>query len=276
MGISSTIHFTLITITNTLCTCAMLHIALWLSLLGFPLVDENLLDNGCRGSNVPFERVRGAERNTKRAMWPCKGRATSKGMIGDEVQRMIVPNQGSGRGKTSVDDEHVMRYPADIREERGFGRRSRRKTKEAKERRAKTGSSGLGGDSGSAKTVKCGGSDGACDSRSYDGDGGPRGYGGSCGKGGLARSGRRRRQVDKDVKDSIDHHDRKSHILLPFLAHSGGSAGLVGADAMKIFVLHDTVSQLTIVFSSIKILSRLLMAFLSIRSHSRYPNSSSP
>ena len=38
-------HFTLITITNTLCTCAMLHIALWLSLLGFPLVDENLHDS---------------------------------------------------------------------------------------------------------------------------------------------------------------------------------------------------------------------------------------
>ena len=44
-GISSTIHFTLITITNTLCTCATLHIALWLSLLGFPLVDENLHNN---------------------------------------------------------------------------------------------------------------------------------------------------------------------------------------------------------------------------------------
>ena len=43
--ISSTIHFTLITITNTLCTCPTLHIALWLSLLGFPLVYENLHDN---------------------------------------------------------------------------------------------------------------------------------------------------------------------------------------------------------------------------------------
>ena len=43
-GISRTIPFSPIIITNTLCTCAMLHIALWLSLLGFPLVVENLHD----------------------------------------------------------------------------------------------------------------------------------------------------------------------------------------------------------------------------------------
>ena len=43
-------------------------------------------------------------------------------------------------------------------------------------------------------------------------------------------------QVDEDAKDSVDHHDRKSHILLPFLAHFGGCAGLVGADVVKIFV----------------------------------------
>ena len=36
-----------------------------------------------------------------------------------------------------------------------------------------------------------------------------------------------------------------------------------------------SVSQSTIVFSSIKAMSRLLITFLSIRSHSRYPNSSS-
>ena len=41
-------------------------------------------------------------------------------------------------------------------------------------------------------------------------------------------------QVDEDAKDSVDHHDRKSHILLPFLAHSSGCAGLVGADVVKI------------------------------------------
>ena len=56
--ISSTIHFTLITITNTLCTCATLHIALWLSLLGFPLVDENLHDNtGPKGKLLSLARV---------------------------------------------------------------------------------------------------------------------------------------------------------------------------------------------------------------------------
>ena len=43
-------------------------------------------------------------------------------------------------------------------------------------------------------------------------------------------------QVDEDAKDSVDHHDRKSHILLPFLAYSGLCAGLVGADVVKIFV----------------------------------------
>ena len=72
-----------------------------------------------------FERVRRAERSTKRAMWPRKGRATSTRMISDEVRRMTVPNQGSGRGKISMDEEHAMRYPTDIQEERGFGQRSR-------------------------------------------------------------------------------------------------------------------------------------------------------
>ena len=71
-----------------------------------------------------FEKVRGAERNTKCAMWPCKGRATSTGMIYIEVQCMIVPDQGRGRGKTSVDQEHTMRYPADSWEGRGSGLRS--------------------------------------------------------------------------------------------------------------------------------------------------------
>ena len=46
--------------------------------------------------------VRGAEQNTKCAMWPCKGPTTSMGMIGDEDQRMTVTDQGSGRGKTSA------------------------------------------------------------------------------------------------------------------------------------------------------------------------------
>ena len=73
------------------------------------------------------EGVRGAERSTRRAMRPHKGRATSTRMIGDEVRRMTVSNQGSGRGKTSVDEEHAMRYPMNIREEGGFGRRSREK-----------------------------------------------------------------------------------------------------------------------------------------------------
>ena len=64
-----------------------------------------------------FERVRGVEWSTKRAMWLRKGRATSTGMIDDEVRRMTVPNQGSGRGKPSMDEEHAMRYLANIQEE---------------------------------------------------------------------------------------------------------------------------------------------------------------
>ena len=58
-----------------------------------------------------------AEWSTKRAMWPRKGRVMSKGMIGDEVQRKIMLNRGSGRGKTSVGKEHMVRYLINGREE---------------------------------------------------------------------------------------------------------------------------------------------------------------
>ena len=210
-------------------------------------------------------------------MWPRKGRAISTGTIDDEVGRMVVPNRGSVRGKTIVNEEDAMRYPANSREEQGFSRRSRVENERSQREDCEDRIWLIGW-------------------RQWFGEHRPVWWigwsrrfesirriwwtrrlrwfvwkGWACSKW-KTKIG----QVDEDVKDSVDHHDRKSHILLPFLAHSGGSAGLVGADAMKIFVLHDTVSQLTIVFSSIKILSRLLMAFLSIRSHSRYPNSSSP
>ena len=50
-----------------------------------------------RETKYHSERVHGAERSARRAMWPRKGRATSTGMIGDEVRRMTVPNRGSQR-----------------------------------------------------------------------------------------------------------------------------------------------------------------------------------
>ena len=71
------------------------------------------------------ERVHGAERGTRHAMWPRKGRVTSTGMTEDEVRRRIVPNRGSGRGKTSMGTEHAVRYPTNGREERGSSRRPR-------------------------------------------------------------------------------------------------------------------------------------------------------
>ena len=74
-------------------------------------------DTDVREAMYLFERVRGVEWSTKRAMWLRKGRATSTGMIDDEVRRMTVPNQGSGRGKPSMDEEHAMRYLANIQEE---------------------------------------------------------------------------------------------------------------------------------------------------------------
>ena len=49
-----------------------------------------------------FGKVHKAERSTRRAMWPCKGRATSTGIIGNEVRRMTVPNQGSLRAESGT------------------------------------------------------------------------------------------------------------------------------------------------------------------------------
>ena len=48
------------------------------------------------------ERVHGAERSTRRAMWPHKGRVTSTGMIDEEVRRMTVPNQRSQREESET------------------------------------------------------------------------------------------------------------------------------------------------------------------------------
>ena len=42
-------------------------------------------------------------------------------------------------------------------------------------------------------------------------------------------------QVDEDAKDSVDHHDGKSHIF-PVLGTYRWMCGLVGADVVKIFV----------------------------------------
>ena len=42
-------------------------------------------------------------------------------------------------------------------------------------------------------------------------------------------------KVDKDTKDSVDHHDRKSQ-LFPLLGTNGWICGLVGVDVVKIFV----------------------------------------
>ena len=65
-------------------------------------------DTDVREAMYLFERVRGVEWSTKRAMWLRKGRATSTREIDEEVRRMVVPNRGSGRGKTSVEKEHAV------------------------------------------------------------------------------------------------------------------------------------------------------------------------
>ena len=48
------------------------------------------------------ERVHGAERSTRHAMWPRKGRAKSMGIIGNEVRRMTMPNKGSQREESET------------------------------------------------------------------------------------------------------------------------------------------------------------------------------
>ena len=70
-----------------------------------------------REATYLVKKVRGAERSERHGMWRRKGRATSTGEIEDEVRCMAMPNRGSGRGKTSADEEHTVRYPADGQEE---------------------------------------------------------------------------------------------------------------------------------------------------------------
>ena len=154
-------------------------------------------------------------------MWPRKGRTTSTGMIDGEVWRMTVPNQGSGRDKTSVDDEHAMRYPMNIREEGGFGRRSREKNEvsQREEREDRIGWRQWFGGHCRVWFIRW--------SRRFESirriwrTGRLRWSmlkGWACSKW-KTKSGK----VDEDAKDSVHHHDRKSH-LFPFLAHTGGCA----------------------------------------------------
>ena len=49
-------------------------------------------------------------------------------------------------------------------------------------------------------------------------------------------------KVDKDAKDLVDRHDRKSH-LFPLLGTYWWMCGLVGADVMKIFVHRGKTKQ---------------------------------